>query len=222
MLEPFEHPIATVQYLMSFTADYADKDLVFSDLLRIAQNDKTRTLGMALLCLGLWPTLDKIYQLHKPNYPRDTDNLVSELWDCFALVVCRVQLKRIHKVAATLSMNTKRTYYYRLVKQKKVEAREKLCGREDQFPVPCNVCELTNVSDLGIPPGFSPIEETKRLTEVLEPIVWDGADLVTGKLVYGESHKELSARHQINYHSERYRYRQAVEILRKELGSKNK
>ena len=214
---PFERPTTLVNYLTSTIDDYEFKNHIYTNLVELAQHDRTRDLGLALLCLGLWPRLNRFYRRNRSDYPGDATPLVSEIWDCFTLVVSRARLDRINKVAATLTMNTERTYYYRRRKQRSIAARELPLRKGDEFNAIDDVLRTTDVSELGLAPDMCPEEEARRLFDLLSPIIGPNANLVIGYVVCGESIKRLSKRYEMSYDAALKRYQRSIQTLREKI-----
>lgn len=214
---PFKSPASLITYLTSTIEEREFKNHIYTNLVEISQNEQTRDLGLALLCLGLWPRLNKFYRHNRSDYPGDATPLVSEIWDCFTLAVSRARLDRINKVAATLTMNTERTYYYRRRKQRMIAAKELPLRKSDEYNAIDDVLNTTDISKLGLEPGLSPEEEAKRLMDLMSPIIGSNAELVIGYVVCGESIKQLSKLYEIPYGAALKRYERSIRKLREKL-----
>ena len=208
MFEPFEHPVALVNYLTGTCRDLDYKDRIYKSLAWMAQTTGHMSVAMVLLWLGLWPGLDALYRRQQKGHPGEAEELVSEIWDCFAIVLDRAELSRIHRVAATLIRNTERTL--RAARRKEFPERKDLIAPETSRI-------RSDISELGLVPGLSPEQEISRLRTVIADLVGDDADLVIRAVVYGENHRELSQLLKISHEATRQRFHRAVVRLRAHL-----
>ena len=218
-LEHFEHPAALVDYFADRDGDRDDKDRIYGALVEMAQaHGDDATLATALLFLGLWPALDSLYGRSLRHHLDDPGELVSEIWDRFTTAVHRADLCRIQRVAATLTLNTKRTLRDRRQRGWDEGARQEELPDDDVFGDGATV--NLGPSDLGLPPGLDAEEEVARLRALVAEIVGDDADLVIGGVLYGATQLELSDQLGISHAAARKRFQRAIKRLRAALEEK--
>lgn len=218
-LEPFEHPAALVDYFADRDGDRDDKDRIYGALVELAQaQGDDATLPTALLFLGLWPALDAIYRRNLKHHRNDPGELVSEIWDRFTTAVQRADLVRIQRVAATLTLNTRRTLRYGRQRRWDDSARQEELPDDDVLGDGSTAA--LGPSDLGLPPGLDPDEEIQRLRAVLVEVVGADADLVIGKVLYGVTQLEMSEQLGITHAAARKRFRRALGRLKAHLEEK--
>ena len=231
-LRPFESPGELLDFFADGDGDHDQKDRIYAWLVETVQaQEESATLAMALLFLGLWPALDRlyrrhlhhhpdIYRWHKKRHDDDPDKLVSEIWACFTTAVHRAELGRIRRVAVTLVKNTRRTIWDA---QKRVWAehdRSAELPADDALPGPESRCSAGTPSDLGVLPWMTADEEIERLRAVITEVVGADADLVIGKEIYGVTQLEMAEQLGISHAAARKRFQRAIKRLRAGLEEK--
>jgi len=220
-LEPFGHPAALVDYFADRDGDRDDKDRIYGALVELAQaQGDDATLATALLFLGLWPALDAIYRRNLRHHLDDPGELVSELWDRFTTAVQRADLSRIQRVAATLTLNTRRTLRDGRQRRWDDSARQEELPDDDILADRDAARSGRGPSDLGVLPGLDPDDEVQRLRAVLVEVVGADADLVIGKVLYGVTQLEMSEQLGITHAAARKRFRRALGRLQAHLEEK--
>ena len=210
-LRPFESPGALLDFLATDDdGDRDQKDRIYAGLVETVQAQEERaTLAMALLFLGLWPALDRLYRRHLHHHPDiyrwhekrhddDPDKLVSEVWACFTTAVHRAELGRIRRVAVTLVKNTRRTIWDAQKRVWAEQGRSAELPADDALPEPESPRVAGTPSDLGVLPWMTADEEIQRLRAVITEVVGADADLVIGKVLYGVTQREMAEQLGIN------------------------
>lgn len=220
-LEPFRHPAVLVAYFADRDGDRDDKDRIYGALVELAQaQGDVATLSTALLFLGLWPALDGIYRRSLRHHLDDPGELVSEIWDRFTTAVHRADMRRIHRVAATLARNTERTIRHGRQLGWDEGARCEGLPDNDVLPEFDGPDSGQGPSDFGVLPWMTSDEATERLRAVLVEVVGADADLVIGKVLYGVTQLEMAGQLGITHAAARKRFRRALGRLKAHLEEK--
>ena len=214
-LETYPYPAALVDYFTDADGDPDRKDRIYTGLVEIVQaRGEGETLGTALLFLGLWPALDRIFRRSQCHHLEDPSELVSNIWDHFTSTVHHADLKRIQRVAATLTRNTERDLHDSRQRTWDEGARlENLQDGEQPLDVETSTGRW-GISDLGVLPWMEPDEEIERLRQGIAEIVGDDADLVIGATIYGITQHEMAEQLGIKHATARKRFQRAIKRLR--------
>jgi DNA-directed RNA polymerase specialized sigma24 family protein len=118
----FLEPAALLEYLDTRSGDLAGKNTLYKALVRRVQaGGELAALASSLLWLGLWPGLDAIFREQSQRFGYPASELTSDLAGRFTTAVSRADLTRIHRVAATLVLNTRRALIAARKRAKKEE-----------------------------------------------------------------------------------------------------
>jgi DNA-directed RNA polymerase specialized sigma24 family protein len=209
-LARFESPSALISFLTDQEGDLDEKDLIYAALVRVIQSrGPTSDLATSILWLGLWPGLDAIYRRNLRFFRsvhRAPEDLVSEIGELLTSAVCRADLSRIHRPAATLVRNTERDLRERL---RRTWAEEK--SRAD-LPSDDRLDTDAPVPDIWASPSPH-AGDTLSLERWLRTVAGIDAELLVAVLVYGETQKEAAARLGLTYEAARKKYRRAEKRL---------
>jgi len=229
-LAGFGDPGAVVAHLNQREGDLDGKDRLLAALVTLAQGRGHGELPSSLLWLGLWPGLDAAYRRRLRCFASAPQELVAELGDVFVGLVHRLDLARVHRVAATLVMSTERDV---MVRRKRVWAearrmREDLaegCVFEDFVQgsevnkVAFDHWTVRTESQLGLSSATSLGESLEQLHEVLTESVGDDAELLLAVLVLGQSQREAGARLGLSHDAARKRFQRALGRARTQLAA---
>lgn len=221
-------------YLNSTDGDLDEKDAIYAALVEAVQARRADAdLAAALLWVGLWPGLDRIYWRRLRELVAEPEALVSEIGARFTSAVHRANLGRIRRVPATLVLNVERDVR---VARKRAWAEEKQRAdlpqeqdddsddeeatgdRREALVSP--LLRTRGVSALGQPPRLDPAEDVEALRHLLVGIVGEDADLVLGATVYGLTQREVGERLGLTHEATRKRFQRSVERIRKHLEAK--
>lgn len=109
LLKRFEDPVAMVAYLTERKGDLDEKDRIYAALVRTVQNSSDKKeMATALLWLGLWSGLDRIYCRRLRHFMSKPDDLVCEISYLFTSMIHRIDLSGVNRLAATLVRNVNR------------------------------------------------------------------------------------------------------------------
>jgi hypothetical protein len=111
LLASFETIDALVDYLAGEGGGRQEqdaKDQIYAALVRAVQAGTTWAVhANTVLLVGLWQGLNAIY-LRQRRFYRSSADLADEIAYCFCALVGRLNLDRVHRVAATLVRSTER------------------------------------------------------------------------------------------------------------------
>jgi DNA-directed RNA polymerase specialized sigma24 family protein len=208
----FAGPSALVAYLNDPCGDMDEKDRIYGVLVReIQAKGDLSDLATSILWLGLWPALDAIYRRKLNRFIRQPDALVSELGSRFTEAIARADLSKIHRVAATLVMNTERDLVQALIREGEED------GRREDLPDDDVLARRKKAGPFGTPADALEKLDVISLTERLEKLAEEDRDLLRGALLHGETRREAATRLQIPYETVRKRFQRAVERLHREF-----
>jgi len=106
-LERFSGAAELIAYLNASSGDLDEKDRIYAALVEVAQaRGDDAELAVALLWLGLWPGLDRIYWRRIGEFMAEPEALVSEIGTLFTAAIHKADLDRIHRVAARAPRST--------------------------------------------------------------------------------------------------------------------
>ena len=230
-LRRFADAGALLGYLNSASGDLDEKDAIYAVLVETAQaRGSDVDLAAALLWLGLWPGLDRIYWRRIREFVAEPEALVSEIGARFTTAIHGADLGRIRRVAATLVLNVERDVRDARKRAWAEEKRradlpqeqdddsaddEAAGDRREALISP--LLRTRGVSELGQPPRLDPDEDVEALRDLLIGIVGEDADLVLGATVYGLSQREVGERLGLGHEAARKRFQRAIDRIRKHL-----
>ncbi|HHH31714.1 MAG TPA: hypothetical protein ENK57_25655 [Polyangiaceae bacterium] len=213
--------------------DRDEKDRIYAALVELLQaGGDEAEVASTLLWLGLWPALDAIYRRRLRHFLNEPEALVSEIGARFTRVIHRADLRRINRVAATLTRNVNRDIGDALKRAWAEQARRADLPREDldddhegstgdrRRARRSERLRTRGVSDLGLPPSLDPDDDVRALRTVLVEIVGGDAELVIGVAIHGESQRELGQRLGLSHEATRKRYQRAVARIRERFGGR--
>lgn len=230
-LARFSDAEALLAYLNIPAGDLDEKDAVYAALVQVVQGRRDDAgLAAAVIWLGLWPALDAIYRRRQRDFFGEPEALVSELGARMTAVIHGADLRRVHRVAATLVRNVERDVRE---ERKRVWAeqrrRAELPRESDHDPedddwtgddrkvLVSPLLRTRGVSELGQPPRLDPAEDVEALRDLLLDIVGEDADLVLGATVYGLTQREVGERLGLSHEATRKRFQRAIERIRQHL-----
>ena len=222
-------------YLDTVGGDLDEKDAIYGALVQAVQaRAEGSELATALIWLGLWPGLDRIYRRRLRHFAGEPEALVSEIGARFTGVVQGADLSRIRRTAATLVRNVDRDIRKELKRRWADEARraelpqeqdddsndeESTGDRREALVNP--LLRTRGVSTFGLPPRLDPEDDIDALRSLVVKMVGDDdADLVLGATVYGFTLREVGQRLGLNHAAARQRYRRAIARVRTHLEKK--
>ena len=218
-------------YLNDPGGDLDEKDAIYAALVEAAQaRGPDAEVAAALVWLGLWPGLDRIYRRRLREFVAEPEALVSEIGARFAAALLGADLGRIRRVAATLVMNVerdvrdarKRAWAEDQQRADLPQEREDDAGDDEatgdrREALVSPLLRTRGVSELGQPPRLDADADVEALRELLAGIVGEDADLVLGATVYGLSQREVAERLGISHEAARTRFQRAVDRIRTHL-----
>ena len=222
LLRRFADTGALLAHLHASGGDLDDKDRIYAVLIELVQAGGDQELATALLWLGLWPGLDAVYRRRLRHFLDQPHALVSEVGARFSGVIHNTDLCRVRRVAATLVRNVDRDIGDALKRSWAQQAAHvdlsagdgdneaNAIGRQSCGP---NL-RTDGISELGLPPRLDAASDVRALRDLLVGIVGDGAELVVGAVLYGESQREVGERLGLTHDAARKRYQRAVLRIR--------
>lgn len=195
-LAPFSEPGAVVAFLSDAGGDLDQKDNLLATLVTMAQEDAAGDLAMALLWLGLWRGLDGVFRRQQRRGVPPED-LLSSLSAAFTIVVHRLDIDRVTRIAATLLRNTERRILYERERQSVGEA----------------TVELTPTGELDDCSEDAQLldPDIARLRNWLTAVVGQcDAALLLRVVVLGDSYREAAADLGLSYENARKRTQRAL------------
>jgi hypothetical protein len=214
-LARFESAAGLIEHLTSRSGNLDEKDAIYAVLVRAAQGrDAWAEVAKAILWCGLWPALDGIYRHRLRHFKAEPEELVEAISVAFTALVGRMDLGRVHRVAATLVRSTDRD----LMDERRREwaEREHRDARREENP-PEPETEPLRDSDLGLPVGLSFDGELVALRARLLPIGGADTDLLLAVLVLDENQREAAERVGLTHEAARKRFQKAIARVREHL-----
>lgn len=194
--------------------DLDDKDRLYAALVRVAQaRQHPARLAHALLWCGLWPGLDHVYRRHLKQFATDPDDLTEAISVAFTTLVGRMDLSRVHRVAATLVRSTQRE----IMDERRRAAREvtrMVGGAGGGVAVLDGANRESSGSQLT---GLSFAGELAVLRSHLVALVGADAELVLAVLVLDYDQHEAAKRLGLTHAAARKRFQRAVVRIRDHL-----
>ena len=215
-LSGFDDPSTLVKYLNNTRGDLDTKDGVYRSLVKSVQSCSDWSgLANALLWLGLWPGLTKIYGTRLPDFKDRPDELAAEISFIFIAMINRIDLAKVNRLASTLIRNVKRDLREGLKRRWARDARRADLLEEEKLGTPDSNNAFYEPSELGLPPGLTAEEEVAAIRDQLAPLVGiDNVDLMIGVAIYGESQSEMGEQLGINRKTVRKRLDSTIKRIR--------
>lgn len=195
-------------YFRDRHGDLDEKGDIYAVLVAAVQErEDWAELAAALLWLGLWPGLTRIYGRYLPFFGRRPDQLVCEIGYLFTAMVARIDLSGVTRLAATLVRNIQR------------DVNEYVTRRDTGRPQDADWSLYEEKFDAGRP-GIQqralPVDasDPRALRQWLAGIVGKDADLVIGAVVYEIDQSELGDILGVSHDAARKRYQRAIKKLR--------
>lgn len=217
LLARFESGSALLAHFTHREADLDDKDRLFAALIRAVQaRAPWARLAHALLWCGLWPGLDRVYRRRVRYFRTDPDELTEAISVAFTMLVGRMDLARVHRVAATLVRNTDRE-----IMDERQRVQDELARRVSVRRTAAWSRMLASAPDAGVEPpaGRSLAGELVALREHLVPMIGADADLVLAVAVLDLDQHEAAKRLGITHDVARKRFQRALLRVRTQLAA---
>lgn len=186
-------------------ASLDEKDRILALFVRSASAPGLADLATAALLLGLWPGLSRMFDRLSRLYPREGDDLASDVVARFAVCARRLDPSRCQRIAATLILNTERVVKSARMLDLKYQARR-------------TSFEGHHADTLADP-------DSQRTTDLIELRVWlsvalpNEADfvfsIVTGRTTCRKAADALG----ISYATARQRLARALREIRRKIAS---
>jgi DNA-directed RNA polymerase specialized sigma24 family protein len=210
-LDRFDDAGILVSYLARDGGDLDEKDRIYAALVRTVQaRGPSHRVAYALIWTGLWPGLDGVYRRRLRYFTADPDELCQELSFNFTRIVETMDLRKVHRVAATLVRSTERAAMSRHGRQ-----RSQLANRSDDDPDALPVCRLAApMSSVGARSFAGPLAEVRAR---LLPAIGADVDLLLAVLVFDVDQREAAARFGLTHTAARKRFQRALARLRRHV-----
>ena len=197
-LRLFDSAPALLLHLHGRAGSDAERDGILAYLFVASRGDgKPAKLARALVWLALWPSLDATLHTTAEWACEDPDELTAELAEKFTIVVARLDLAAVTKVAATLAWNTRRRLWHSLAARREVRQMELPSGRD---------------ADL-VPQSDHTIEVVETIADV-ERLAGRDADLVLACLLGGLTAREAGVQWGAQREAIKKRVQRAVSRVR--------
>jgi hypothetical protein len=221
-----------------------DKDQIYAALIRGVQARAEWTeLAHTVLCCGLWPALDRRYRRRVRQLRDEREELAEAITAQLILLVGRMDLAQVDRVAATLTRSTLREVMderrrdrfelelstgrqfsekaARLHSEVDTRLRPESTAAEGmqlrlEFAREAMNARILD-TDVGIPVGMSFEGELAALRQRLARVLGDDTDLMLGVLVLDENHREAADRLGIAHAAARKRFKRALPLVRQFL-----
>jgi DNA-directed RNA polymerase specialized sigma24 family protein len=210
----FDSGAASLNYFRG-QGDLDDKDRLYGALVRVAQGrGHLAPLAYTLLWCGLWPGLDRVYRCHLRGFATDPEELTEAISVAFTRLVGRLDLSRVHRVAATLVRSTHRE----ITDERKRDAREvaRTVGGSDAMAA---LLAGANQEAAKSPMPLSFVGELADLRTRLATVVGADADLALAVLVLGYGQGEVATQLGLSHAAARKRLQRALPRIRDYLRS---
>jgi RNA polymerase sigma-70 factor (ECF subfamily) len=194
--------------------DLDDKDQLYASLVRVAQTRAgPARLAHALLWCGLWPGLDHVYQRQLQQVATNPEELTEAISVAFTTLVGRMDLSRVHRVAATLVRSTHRRVMDE--RRRAVHELNRMVGSSGGAAAVLDGARR----EIGEsqPTGLSFAGELASLRSVLVPLVGADAELVLAVLVLDYDQHEVATRLGLSHEASRKRFQRALARIRDHL-----
>jgi hypothetical protein len=201
----FGDPLALVELLADRTIDPEERDAHYRII--VSQAQAGSQVAIAVIWLGLWAGLDRIFGQNYRRYEGGPDELISDLGASFMAAVHSARLERIECLAATLLMNTERRLKAGLAQ------RRSRMGSEEEFPAEDSRQAMSAAAPATEPAGAER-DEVERVHEWLARRIPKDADLIVATVVLGETQKAFAERQGFSHEAIRKRHQRALQSLR--------
>lgn len=193
-LESFERPISLIDYLNSKNDEAERKDRIYRVLIEEVQsNADGRELATALLWLGFWPGLRAIYSRWLRRFP-DNNALFSEISTQFTTLIHRLDTNRVNRIAATVVRNVERDVRNEKKRSWKRQALNCPLPNDNALIQPYSSGKPWDLSDLGIVAETTEEEQIESLRKRLSEVIGADTELIIGRVIYEQTHRELGER----------------------------
>jgi RNA polymerase sigma-70 factor (ECF subfamily) len=189
VLGRFSAPVSVVAYLAHEGGDVDHKDRVLRALVQEVREGVALRLSYSLLLLCLWPGLDAAFGRRLRLFRQQREDLAVELVDRFTTEICRIDLDRVTRVAATLVRNTEREVVVSRCRELKLAARFRQLSPE----VAAARTLEPYLSPFGLNVGDSDDDSINTIRGWLERAIGRDADLLVQVVIHGRSRSELAA-----------------------------
>ena len=203
---PVLSPSATIDELILRQqrpgGDPEDRNAVLRSLVQEAQADGAGSeLASIILILALWPGLDAVHGRLARDFPRDRDEIGTEIIGRMALDIRRLDLNQVNRIAATLVMNTERDIRRDLIRNHNRCKCETPWQDEGGKPIEA----LSDANETSI----SPAEWHQRLLARLGR----DADLFIRIVVHGETQAQAGQALGLTHDAARKRHQRAMKKM---------
>jgi DNA-directed RNA polymerase specialized sigma24 family protein len=213
-LAPFDSAAGLLAHLAHAGGDLDHKDEIYAALVRVVQaRASCPRLAHALLWCGLWPGLDRLYRRRLRYFAHDPDELTEAISVAFTALIARIDLTRVHRIAATLVRSTDRDVMYerrRVLDELAVGAVGSGTALSGLAPAGDGPGEIQ-------PTGLSFAGELAALRARLVPVIGADADLVLAVLVLDTDQREAASLLGLGHDAARKRFQRAIHRLRAHL-----
>ena len=223
-LSRFANPEALIGYFLSDVGEGAEKlqaldekDRMLAALVVAVQSrSEWSELATAILWLGLWPGLDGIFRRRLRHFKEEPENLVARLSAAFITLVGEVDLKQVHRMAATLVKSTERNLMDGCRREWVAEgSRQAPSENEDRTSI-LEKGVPRRESEFGIPGGLSLDGEVAVLRARLFPIAGVDTDLFMVVVLEGNQ-REAANSYGLSHEVVRKRVQKIRRRLREEF-----
>jgi len=215
-LTGFENAHELVAFLRNEKEDPALRNEPFRALVSAAQSPEAFSgLARSLLLLSVMVSLEKTAgRTHRRMCAEEVmAEVVAEFYDA----IRRLDLSRVQRVAATLTMNTKRCVEYTGAKARAAQAAEVHLDAEST--VDETTVDLKEPAILGVRRSTGGADAAAAVREWMAPVVGEkDADLVLGAVVAEQNQRELADELGMTHGAARQRLGRALDKLHDHLG----
>jgi RNA polymerase sigma-70 factor (ECF subfamily) len=214
VLAPFDSATALLAQLARPDGDLDHKDDLYAALVRVVQaRAPCSRLAHALLWCGLWPGLDRVYRRQLGDFGADTDELTEAISVAFTMLVGRMDLTRVHRVAATLVWSTNRDV---TEERRRTLTELARCAGQPRRRVAATSAAAPG-TDVAGPDGLSFAGELAAMRARLASEIGADADLVLAVVVLGMDQHEAAKRLGVTHDAARKRFQRALRRIRAQL-----
>jgi DNA-directed RNA polymerase specialized sigma24 family protein len=213
VLARFSEPEAVVEFFRNSANDPDEKDRVLAALVAMVQSGVGVEIGTALLWLGLWPGLDRVFRRRIRYFgPSGPGELVSAIGAAFTALIHGCDSGRVRRVAATLVRSTERAVLEQLRLGREAAGVSSLRDEEED-----REASVRGESQFGLPEGLTPEGEILGLARCLVRLAPQDADLLLRVAVLGKTRREAAAELGIPADTAQKRIERALVRLRQRL-----
>jgi hypothetical protein len=239
VLERFESAAELIDYLTSIEGDLDEKDRIYAALVRAVQGRAAwAQVANTVLWCGIWPALDRISLRRMRYFKSNPEGLGEAIAVAFSTQVGRMDLRRVHRVAATLVRSTDREVMDER-RRERIELEHLVNPQEPEPPrwhgdterlpdqealgsaglwrLPDLVAKSGIEAEPGPFVGPSFERELVALRARLLPVAGADTDLVLAVLVLDEDQRAAADRFGLTYEVARKRFQRALLRVREYL-----